>query len=260
MGSCIPYGLNCEIWHRFNGAATLSLRKYVGHQEIYQYNRASMGPQLYRCGNVEGLTWHTRQSSRFASMGPQLYRCGNGHTSPDFNGAATLSLRKFSDGGLMDCIASMGPQLYRCGNHADARIPGDCAARCFNGAATLSLRKSGRTCRSEKPHQQSRFNGAATLSLRKCTRTPLSCALDGAATLSLRKYVRLRYVTRVLECFNGAATLSLRKWAEGDYTNVNDFELQWGRNFIVAEISCWCNSYCCNLIRFNGAATLSLRK
>ena len=36
---------------------------------------ASMGPQLYRCGNAETELSFARHA--LASMGPQLYRCGN---------------------------------------------------------------------------------------------------------------------------------------------------------------------------------------
>ena len=61
---------------------------------------ASMGPQLYRCGNVlQRSVWSDGMG---ASMGPQLYRCGNtacanslGSHTTRFNGAAILSLRKF---------------------------------------------------------------------------------------------------------------------------------------------------------------------
>ena len=133
----------------FNGAATLSLRKPVHYGITARYDIvASMGPQLYRCGNtpwsgsagtpgrsfngaatlslrklvtstdtaaaVGMLQWgrnfivaethHAelgmgRASS--ASMGPQLYRCGN-ILAPSWD-------RSFPS-------ASMGPQLYRCGN------------------------------------------------------------------------------------------------------------------------------------------------
>ena len=38
--------------------------------------------------------------------------------------------------------------------------------------------------------------------------------------------------------FNGAATLSLRKSTPWHDRNEAQFELQWGRNFIVAEIAC----------------------
>ena len=65
-----------------------------------------------------------------ASMGPQLYRCGNNHIPAEpadalrgFNGAATLSLRKPTSRRhlqIPQCSASMGPQLYRCGNRCIA--------------------------------------------------------------------------------------------------------------------------------------------
>ena len=111
---------------------------------------ASMGPQLYRCGN-KGRKYKVRLLN-MASMGPQLYRCGNIRTvrgswtgtrcfngaatlslrkptgnflpssgSTGFNGAATLSLRKhdaIQEALSYECGASMGPQLYRCGNWA----------------------------------------------------------------------------------------------------------------------------------------------
>ena len=109
---------------------------------------ASMGPQLYRCGNLKQYVYAWR--AVIASMGPQLYRCGNLATyrslpSPVacFNGAATLSLRKRALG--PGCLpegapASMGSQLYRCGNNTGA-APQPAHLQGFNGAATLSLRK-----------------------------------------------------------------------------------------------------------------------
>ena len=134
----------------FNGAATLSLRKLGGDAVVVQTGeRASMGPQLYRCGN-QGWSQDV-QGCDLASMGPQLYRCGNMGTARApfgslvcFNGAATLSLRKPRRleyvGSSKDMLqwgrnfivaetrqedadhlkqvhASMGPQLYRCGNY-----------------------------------------------------------------------------------------------------------------------------------------------
>ena len=60
---------------RFNGAATLSLRKCASCSlyGIRHLSIASMGPQLYRCGNEDGRA----KKINAASMGPQLYRCGN---------------------------------------------------------------------------------------------------------------------------------------------------------------------------------------
>ena len=85
----------------FNGAATLSLRKCIRMRPMCLLSTgASMGPQLYRCGNAGGL--RLPFLGRAASMGPQLYRCGNEKQHSD---------------DLADVVhASMGPQLYRCGN------------------------------------------------------------------------------------------------------------------------------------------------
>ena len=141
-----------HTWRCFNGAATLSLRKSC-LCSIISLNIcfASMGPQLYRCGNLRKP--YRKKGGAMASMGPQLYRCGNwrpraprGGASRCFNGAATLSLRKYltsTAGSLLvqwlqwgrnfivaemrlDPLeivdiphASMGPQLYRCGNGDD---------------------------------------------------------------------------------------------------------------------------------------------
>ena len=66
---------------RFNGAATLRLRKCRRRSAWHTANnRASMGPQLYGCGNIHacGSIWY----SAAASMGPQLYGCGNLWTTP----------------------------------------------------------------------------------------------------------------------------------------------------------------------------------
>ena len=89
----------------FNGAATLSLRKPSGAR--------------YATSLLPGLQWgrnfivaetrpgaHESAKVCNASMGPQLYRCGN---ERDVVGAARQA------------VASMGPQLYRCGNHITRR-------------------------------------------------------------------------------------------------------------------------------------------
>ena len=184
---------------------------------------ASMGPQLYRCGNSACEQGHYPQSA--ASMGPQLYRCGNKNESKSilrrtnsFNGAATLSLRKFR--------RRASPSRHH--------------RRCFNGAATLSLRKSGTI--SLGFFISPCFNGAATLSLRKLG--VLGRAVDplGVASMGPQLYrcgnrperqrtpADIRHASmgpQLYRCgnghyrrrhhhcrprFNGAATLSLRKW------------------------------------------------
>ena len=109
----------------FNGAATLSLRKCAGEDgglplsQMLQWGRNFIVAEIYF-----GIARICQQWR--ASMGPQLYRCGNllcvtgtMSTMKRFNGAATLSLRKSVCGSrnvLNPCTASMGPQLYRCGN------------------------------------------------------------------------------------------------------------------------------------------------
>ena len=60
--------------------------------------------------------------------------------------------------------------------------------------------------------------------------------------------------------FNGAATLSLRKREAGEGNPAWPFVLQWGRNFIVAEIGWPRHTAARSPTSFNGAATLSLRK
>ena len=113
-------------------------------------NIASMGPQLYHYGKV--VLECVQRVRCLASMGPQLYRYGKGTRTSGattslrcFNGAATLSLRKYG----------------WCSRPAW----GHCS---FNGAATLSLRKYGWCSRPAWGHCS--FNGAATLSLRKLSR------------------------------------------------------------------------------------------
>ena len=246
-------------------------------QATAMHGQASMGPQLYRCGNP--LTRQFAAAPRTCFNGAAtlslrkcrcvrpVFRgraCFNGAATlslrkwkvcrcslqamPRFNGAATLSLRKSSRrkaGRSKHVLASMGPQLYRCGNSASNPEPPSYNLR-FNGAATLSLRKfptiwSETQNTSRVSLQWGRnFIVAETGSLRVCL--PRSSMF----------------------CFNGAATLSLRKPA---FTLTPSFiavyaVLQWGRNFIVAEIleddsrRIRDRNHAC----FNGAATLSLRK
>ena len=61
-------------------------------------------------------------------------------------------------------------------------------------------------------------------------------SFNGAAALSLRKSVTANYLARHGLCFNGAATLLLRKCLYSEKVDVILKSLQWGRNFIVAEI------------------------
>ena len=255
---------------RFNGAATLSLRKCACGSRPPLAVRASMGPQLYRCGNV--IVSVLVVELVVASMGPQLYRCGNmfvveidgsiHHTLQWGRNFIVAEMFHKLTGTPLCIIASMGPQLYRCGNYTTiAHLPYTyhelqwgrnfivaemqvlrafpaSIFHCFNGAATLSLRKC-RMSQSTRP-ATSRFNGAATLSLRK---SQVSGDADPRQT-----------------CFNGAATLSLRKFVRPASSFQRSWMLQWGRNFIVAEMCIRVQPPWLRLVRFNGAATLSLRK
>ena len=131
-----------SVWEmcRFNGAATLSLRKPGARQGDVSSQPTDMELQWGR----NFIVAETSSCSRHAGAARPCTRF-----RVRFNGAATLSLRKPSKfctshiyrcGNSIAYYASMGPQLYRCGNcrptpnHAPRRV-------CFNGAATLSLRK-----------------------------------------------------------------------------------------------------------------------
>ena len=73
-----PDRRNYYIIHNpgFNGATTLQLRKSLYRiDSTLQTINASMGPQLYSCGNCK--TCYAKIGESFASMGPQLYSCGN---------------------------------------------------------------------------------------------------------------------------------------------------------------------------------------
>ena len=132
-GKCRP-GVRC-----FNGAATLSLRRR--RQNAYETHlmqtRASMGPQLYRCGDAYPRSWNQELPTGIygASMGPQLYRCGDAQMA-HYRGLQAIHLwlqwgRNFivaetPKNGIRSTRsltgrASMGPQLYRCG---DGHSPG----------------------------------------------------------------------------------------------------------------------------------------
>ena len=253
-----------------------------------------MGPQLYRCGNCFRV--RDGQPGSQASMGPQLYRCGNqlGYVQSkkafsSFNGAATLSLRKPYDS-YPACThvvmlqwgrnfivaetrtthrsrscwerASMGPQLYRCGNCFRVRDgqPGSQASmgpqlyRCGNQLGYVQSKKAF-----------SSFNGAATLSLRKPYDSYPACTHVVMLQWGRNFIVAEIAGKRVLwpasrRGFNGAATLSLRKLDKFRQACEKFLQLQWGRNFIVAEIWTPSGARQSGRTSFNGAATLSLRK
>ena len=205
-------------------------------------------------------------------MGPQLYRCGNkSNRSRTMTSIPSLQWgRNFIVAEMREeCWRHADVYGLQWGrNFIVAEITPYSSwawweSRCFNGAATLSLRKSETQAR--RVAGSDRFNGAATLSLRKLAwqsgNAVGSRRFNGAATLSLRKFFASTFPFALLIGFNGAATLSLRKYA-GNLLIVTDPpaasmgpqlyrcgnlitsctnsfgtpSLQWGRNFIVAEI------------------------
>ena len=180
-------------------------------------------------------------------MGPQLYRCGN--LSPVMASDTSLSVLQWGRNFIVaeshvpgapppyHGRASMGPQLYRSGNRLRI-LHSQPFSTSFNGAATLSLRKC---LQPQDPRQQSPcFNGAATLSLRKSIVIMLAIGTQVLASMGPQLY----------RCGN--------ENLDGILTVFR--MLQWGRNFIVAEILCARSGYIFASGRFNGAATLSLRK
>ena len=159
----------------FNGAATLSLRKFQGSKKVPSRTRnASMGPQLYRCGNLQ-----LSKKSKHISRG-----------------------------------ASMGPQLYRCGNH--------CVCECVIRAKKLQWGRNFIVAEIRPPLVGS---------------LPFLPLLQWGRNFIVAEMEAARYDSRkILESFNGAATLSLRKWLVTGTVHSVIGVLQWGRNFIVAEM------------------------
>ena len=166
-------GTTSRTHTRFNGAATLQLRKLdVFIRTCRDCMGASMGPQLCSCGNcplsVIGLTQYT------ASMGPQLCSCGNRLPLatrecfyPRFNGGrnfAVAETKARTTDRRPHSLASMGPQLCSCGNCGlpsssptpPAASMGPQLCSCGNGERHVL---GGR--------EHTGFNGAATLQLRK---------------------------------------------------------------------------------------------
>ena len=175
------------------------MRKFLVHvRPVQPFVLASMGPQLYRCGKLSFSNFHLAASSMLQwgrnFIVAEIHQTNIPLTShmSCFNGAATLSLRKFGQPLCRYCLvcASMGPQLYRCGN------------------SQLEV--------SRKESQQASMGPQ----LYRCGNSPFAAA---AGLMDLG--------------FNGAATLSLRKSTTDPNTRPLVIKLQWGRNFIVAEMS-----------------------
>ena len=137
----------------------------------------------------------------------------------------------------------MGPQLYRCGNIASLPLYRE-PRECFNGAATLSLRKLnlGRN----GIFAVAELQWGRNFIVAETTRNSAMAVAGVVASMGPQLY-RCGNVIPMTEYydrnkrFNGAATLSLRKHAEGVLLGKRYDELQWGRNFIVAETSLRCS-------------------
>ena len=194
---------------------------------------ASMGPQLYRCGNVYspaglartlmGLQWGRNFIVAEICLGIRsimtaitMLQWGRNFIVAEMNGAldniTTDAMLQWGRNFIVAEIhtrgctlsasvrASMGPQLYRCGNR---RI-----APCVNPIAIC-------------------FNGAATLSLRKFTKLGNK---NGNVYIVVLQWGRNFIVAEIRPA---CATSRCRSWS-----------LQWGRNFIVAEMGkTWSSHY-----------------
>ena len=197
---------------------------------------ASMGPQLYRCGNMKTLTivgldtwlcslqWgrnfivaETGCPVRSMSCWLSLYRCG-----------LSILPRRF---------ASMGPQLYRCGNQAteaEDRI-GDHWLQWGRNFIVAETQALGRPL--EVAHTQASMGPQ----LYRCGNEEVRRTVQVAKTASMgpqlyrcgKQYLRPKAL--LVASFNGAATLSLRKRGASRPDDSGMVLLQWGRNFIVAE-------------------------
>ena len=95
-----------------------------GDLRLLNPSTASMGPRLFRRGNLRGFLLGT-VFPKVASMGPRLFRRGNNLTGADLSWAD---------------LASMGPRLFRRGNIDWAGTP-DPGTRGFNGATSFQTWK-----------------------------------------------------------------------------------------------------------------------
>ena len=128
---------------RFNGAATLRCGNDTSEAHV-QIGIASMGPQLYRCGNPDRhrRLYRCPDAVLKASMGPQLYRCGNerprASMGPLYRCVYALALLQWGRNFIVAEMQSnrcrcalQGPQLYRCGNASKLQM-GPQLYRCGN--------------------------------------------------------------------------------------------------------------------------------
>ena len=183
-------------YRRFNGAATLSLRKLI----------------------AEGT---------MACIEPRF----NGAAT-----LSLRKLQEASGSGRRAYAASMGPQLYRCGNTDAGATPAVGIklqwGRNFIVAETVILQT---ITEARHPLQWGRNFIVAETRRAPATCTPCQ-RLQWGRNFIVAETKRWRTAkSRRRKCFNGAATLSLRKLTPRLRHAIITGLLQWGRNFIVAE-------------------------
>ena len=204
-----------------------------------------MGPDRFRSGS--GVDKETLYDWLKASMGPDRFRSGSRGTAggssaspPRFNGAGSLSIRKWvgderrAHGGG----ASMGPDRFRSGSTGR---PPRCSGRTpsFNGAGSLSIRKYG------SPAQV--FGKDTELQWGRIAFDPeVRCMMKFAMSSAC--------------CFNGAGSLSIRKWRCAVELRRDGRLLQWGRIAFDPEVPAPRRAGATARPCFNGAGSLSIRK
>ena len=143
-----------DVWSEktcFNGATPFQTWKYLFHDgKLRLVPGASMGPRLFRRGNVVALVEDLEgKIGKVASMGPRLFRRGNSEVWPwrnrardSFNGATPFQTWKSLTPSIRRArpSASMGPRLFRRGNFCHKAVSLQ-TARSFNGATPFQTWK-----------------------------------------------------------------------------------------------------------------------
>ena len=209
---------------------------------------------------------------RLASMGPQLYRCGNTYAVAvlrpclaSFNGAATLSLRKYD---AVPQSVSSRPSLQWGRNfivaemsiHRTARAPVTARLQWGRNFIVAEIRLNLYVPYMVLTLQWGRNFIVAEMRKPTPSRRAPACASMGPQLYRCGNAIAVYWHTirrrasmgpQLYRCgnvrgglggwekrsgFNGAATLSLRKSTSRSAVTYVATQLQWGRNFIVAEI------------------------
>ena len=203
-----------------------------------------MGPQLYRCGNVVLQTAAVHQGQ--ASMGPQLYRCGNETPGQArFNNYGTLQW------GRNFIVAEIGKR-------AESQV-------------RVKLLQWGRNFIVAEMAYITRPVDSANLLQwgRNFIVAEIVTEALGLIPRQLLQWGRNFIVAEICRTGDTSFIFTVASMGPQLYRCGNPAQsmpwygkitaLQWGRNFIVAEISPY-TSKTQHISRFNGAATLSLRK